>query len=226
MRQGVTVHRVFRWNALLPGQKAYSIFNFRFTGIGTLRSCRCCVEQQASQSEMKHFPAKRVISSFINQEELHRVASEDDQLVYRTVIFPLQALTFSESDASQTYLEQLIQGTQRFPVQLTRKKDCDFLYALLYQIQNAAEQKSSGYELMVKALLLQMIAQMFCRHMMIPVQHAPSEKSQRLKEMLQYIRQHYAHRLQSQSWRNNFICLRSIFPDIFALQLVRILRRI
>ena len=81
---------------------------------------------------------------FINQEELHRVASEDDQLVYRTVIFPLQALTFSESDASQTYLEQLIQGTQRFPVQLTRKKDCDFLYALLYQIQNAAEQKSSG----------------------------------------------------------------------------------
>ena len=129
---------------------------------------------------------------FINQEELHRVASEDDQLVYRTVIFPLQALTFSESDASQTYLEQLIQGTQRFPVQLTRKKDCDFLYALLYQIQNAAEQKSSGYELMVKALLLQMIAQMFCRHMMIPVQHAPSEKSQRLKEMLQYIRQHYA----------------------------------
>lgn len=132
---------------------------------------------------------------FINQEELHRVASEDDQLVYRTVIFPLQALTFSESDASQTYLEQLIQGTQRFPVQLTRKKDCDFLYALLYQIQNAAEQKSSGYELMVKAFLLQMIAQMFCRHMMIPVQHAPSEKSQRLKEMLQYIRQHYASSL-------------------------------
>ena len=48
---------------------------------------------------------------------------------------------------------------------------------------------------MVKALLLQMIAQMFCRHMMIPVQHAPSEKSQRLKEMLQYIRQHYASSL-------------------------------
>ena len=40
----------------------------------------------------------------INQEELHRIVSEDNQLVYRTVIFPLQALTFSESDAAQTYL--------------------------------------------------------------------------------------------------------------------------
>ena len=81
---------------------------------------------------------------FINQEELHRVASEDDQLVYRTVIFPLQALTFSESDASQTYLEQLIQGTQRFPVQLTRKKDCDFLYALLYRYRMPQNKRVPG----------------------------------------------------------------------------------
>lgn len=129
---------------------------------------------------------------FINQEELHRIISDDNQLVYRTVIFPLQALTFSESDASQAYLEQMIQGTQRFPARVNHKMPCEFLDSLLYQIQITIEQKSFGYELMVKALLLQMIAQMFCQHQMISVQHAPSEKSQRLKEMLQYIRQYYA----------------------------------
>ena len=128
----------------------------------------------------------------INQEELHRIVSEDNQLVYRTVIFPLQALTFSESDAAQTYLEQIAQGVLRFPVQVTNETEKYFLRETLYQIQIATEQKSVGYELMVKAQLLQIIAQMLCQHQIVSVQHSPSEKSKRLKEMLHFIQRHYA----------------------------------
>ena len=101
-------------------------------------------------------------------------------------------MTFSESDAAQTYLEQIVQGVLRFPVQVTNETEKYFLRETLYQIQIAAEQKSVGYELMVKAQLLQIIAQMLCQHQIVSVQHSPSEKSKRLKEMLHFIQRHYA----------------------------------
>ena len=117
-------------------------------------------------------------------------------IICKAVAFTISSIpnTFSESVSACIiwnhykgfYAENIFQS------KLTNETEKYFLRKTLYQIQIAAEQKSVGYELMVKAQLLQIIAQMLCQHQIVSVQHSPSEKSKRLKEMLHFIQRHYA----------------------------------
>lgn len=126
---------------------------------------------------------------FINPQQLHRILAEDNALVYHTFIFPLHALAFQTGDNAQAYLEPLIQNTMHFPVQ-PAEEDRAWIADLLRRILTAAEQKAAGYELMVKALLLQLIAELLRRKRFLAVPQSPSKKSQQLKQMLEYIQQH------------------------------------
>ena len=126
---------------------------------------------------------------FINPQQLHRILAEDAALVYHTFIFPLHALAFQTGDNAQAYLEPLIQNTMHFPVQPV-EEDRAWIADLLRRILTAAEQKAAGYELMVKALLLQLIAELLRRKRFLAVPQSPSKKSQQLKQMLEYIQQH------------------------------------
>ena len=121
---------------------------------------------------------------FINPQQLHRILAEDAALVYHTFIFPLHALAFQTGDNAQAYLEPLIQNTMHFPVQ-PAEEDRAWIADLLRRILTAAEQKAAGYELMVKALLLQLIAELLRRKRFLAVPQSPSKKSQQLKQMLE-----------------------------------------
>ena len=122
-------------------------------------------------------------------QQLHRILAEDAALVYHPYIFPLHALAFQTGDNAQAYLEPLIQNTMHFPVQ-PAEEDQARIADLLRRILTAAEQKAAGYELMIKAQLLQLIAELLRRKRFLAVPQSPRKKSQQLKQMLEYIQQH------------------------------------
>ena len=113
---------------------------------------------------------------FINPQQLHRILAEDAALVYHTFIFPLHALAFQTGDNAQAYLEPLIQNTMHFPVQPV-EEDRAWIADLLRRILTAAEQKAAGYELMVKALLLQLIAELLRRSASSPFPSLPVRRA-------------------------------------------------
>ena len=161
------------------------------------------------------FSAKAGDIYIINQEELHRIVSEDATLSYSTFIFPLQALAFATGDNAQAYLEPLMQNTMRFPVQILQNESKALLCDILKRILSAAEQKAAGYELMIKALLLQLIAELICHGELIAVQQSPSEKSRRLKQILEYIQNNYAAPLTITAMADTFHMSEKYFSRYF-----------
>lgn len=151
----------------------------------------------------------------INQEELHRIVSEDPTLTYSTFIFPIQALAFASGDDAQAYLEPLMQNTMRFPVRITEPKQRNILGSILQQILSVMEQKEAGYELMVKALFLQLIAEIIRRRQLIAVQQSPSQKSERLKQILEYIQQNYPTALTISTMAETFHMSEKYFSRYF-----------
>lgn len=127
----------------------------------------------------------------INQEELHRIVSDDPALSYGTFIFPLQTLSFAAGDDAQAYLEPLIHNTMLFPTHITAASRNTVLGNILYQILCCTEQKEIGYELTVKVYLLQFISELIRRRQLIAV-HSPNQKSERLKKILDYIQSYSA----------------------------------
>lgn len=127
---------------------------------------------------------------FVNQEELHRIVAQDETLSYDTIIFSLPALRFSVADSAQSYLMPLLHNQVRFPEQVTSAAMRQELVSLVAQMMDCTSKKLPGYELMAKSLLLQMIAVFLAHRALYPAERAVLEKSQRLKQMLEYLQNH------------------------------------
>lgn len=151
----------------------------------------------------------------INQEELHRIVSNDPTLSYGTFIFPLESLSFAANDNAQAYLEPLIRNTMRFPVRITDPEQADSISGILAQILHTIEQKEIGYELAIKVYLLQLISELIRRRQLITVQQSPSQKSERLKQILEYIRKNYAAQLTITAMADAFHMSEKYFSRYF-----------
>lgn len=151
----------------------------------------------------------------INQEELHRIVSNDPTLSYGTFIFPLESLSFAANDNAQAYLEPLIRNTMRFPVRITDPEQVETISGILTQILRTIEQKEIGYELAIKVYLLQLISELIRRRQLITVQQSPSQKSERLKQILEYIRKNYAAQLTITAMADAFHMSEKYFSRYF-----------
>lgn len=153
----------------------------------------------------------------INQEELHRIVSQDPTLSYGTVIFSLQTLSFSNGDAAQAYLDPLIRDTMRFPTKVEPPELNRKIGNILERILNVTEQREMGYELTVKVCLLQLTAELIRCDQMIPVPQSPSRKSERLKQILDYIRNNYAMSLTISDMARTFHMSEKYFSRYFRM---------
>lgn len=151
----------------------------------------------------------------INQEELHRIVSSDPTLSYGTFIFPLDTLSFAANDNAQEYLEPLLRNTMRFPVRITDQEQKKTLSEFLEKILHTMEKKESGFELTVKVYLLHLISELIRRRQLIAVQQSPSQKSERLKQILEYIRTNYMAQLTITSMADAFHMSEKYFSRYF-----------
>lgn len=127
----------------------------------------------------------------INQEELHRIESDDPTLHYGTFIFPLQSLSFETRDASQEQLEPLICDIIRFPVKLMPAQDGLETGCILDSIMIAAEKKCNDYELYIKMSFLRIICELMIRGKLVLASSSRSSRSERLKSIIGFIRENY-----------------------------------
>lgn len=151
----------------------------------------------------------------INQEELHRIVSSDPTLSYGTLIFPMESLSFAANDSAQTYLEPLIRNTMRFPVRITKPEQVEIISGILTQILYTMEQKEVGYELTVKVYLLQIISELIRQRQLITVQQCLSQKSERLKQIIEYIRKNYSTQLTIAAMADEFHMSEKYFSRYF-----------
>lgn len=165
------------------------------------------------------FSAKSEDLFCINSEELHRISSSDCSLLYSTFIFSVDTLAFSVPDKAQMLLAPLIENTLRFPTQITDSAVKQWLSPLLHRILQVAEQKKAGYELLVKAGLLQFTAELLYHGLLLPTDpvslNASRYQRERLKSILTYLKQHLTEPLTLASMANTFHMSEKYFSRYF-----------
>lgn len=151
---------------------------------------------------------------FINQEELHRIESDDPLLHYGTFIFPLNSLSFESRDASQEQLEPLIRDIMRFPVILTPAQEGMETARILESIMIAAKEKRFGYELYIKMSLLRIICELMAKGKLVSASSS-SGSSERLKSIIGFIRENYTQPLTLETMAKEFHMSEKYFSRYF-----------
>lgn len=151
----------------------------------------------------------------INQEELHRIVSEDPSLHYGTFIFPLQSLSFEARDASQEQLEPLIRDIVRFPAKITPAQGSAEIGRILDCIMRAAEEKREGYELYIKMSLLRIVCEFMIKGKLIPAAISRSNSNERLKSIIGFIRKNYTQSLTLRTMAEEFHMSEKYFSRYF-----------
>ena len=165
------------------------------------------------------YPAKGGDLFCINAEELHRITSEDATLEYSTFIFQPDLFSFAISDQAQLLLQPLIDGRMQFPTCITDAAVKTTLQPLLHRILQAAEEKAVGYELLVKAVLLQLTAELLYQGLLLPTDPITLEASrnqrERMKKILTYLKQHMTEPLTLSSLADTFHMSEKYFSRYF-----------
>lgn len=151
----------------------------------------------------------------INSGELHRITSDNENLFYSTFIFPIKMLVFSSDDDAQNYLEPLIMNTLKFKTLPDNENLKEELHLVLDKILNITEKKEKGFELMTKALFLEIIALFFKYNQFVENKKTENGKSERLKEILRYISKNYYSELSIPSMAEKFHMSEKYFSRYF-----------
>jgi len=132
---------------------------------------------------------------FVNSGELHFMSSEDGNVSYYTLLFPLSFLSFqSEDDLEEELLKPLRNGTKRFPICLSgqeqRKKIAEILDKLIeYNGQEPQWRKQIG----TRIYLLEILDLLWQWDEFL--QRVESTQGTLQREMLSYIQQHYTEKI-------------------------------
>lgn len=136
----------------------------------------------------------------INQEELHRICSDDADLSYGTFIFPLGSLEFASEDSAGKSLGRLIEGRRLFPEHISAEDSLSpTLREILDSILAAQREKFSGCELFIKAQLLRFAAELMRHDRLVKPEGLTAEnlqrKNERLKQILTFINENCSSEL-------------------------------
>ena len=138
---------------------------------------------------------------FINREELHNLDSLAPGTTYDALVFPLEFLSFDFYDYCQhKYLLPLIQKKLFFPSFL---KPGDICYNTVREcitgICSCCSLKSAGYQMAVKAFLLQILACLIQQNCLIFSQENRSafheKKLDTMKNIVSYLQEHISEKI-------------------------------
>jgi len=128
---------------------------------------------------------------FINPGQLHFFRALNQDAECDIFIFPLQHLLFEcEDHDQQKFVRPLSEGTIGFPTYLPEDAE---LQQLIRNIIHLQKQKPPVYELMTKALLLQLIGTFAQQNAFVPLY--PTKQTDVCKQILTYIHQHYMQKI-------------------------------
>lgn len=127
----------------------------------------------------------------INPGQLHSFRGITSDARCDIFIFPLEHLLFAKKDHNQNrYLNALIDGNYGFPLYLATDP---IIRELILQAIELQKQQPVAYEMMTKALLLQIIALLARANHFLPL--CPVKQDGTCKKILNYIHQHYTERI-------------------------------
>jgi len=128
---------------------------------------------------------------WINPGQIHSFRAHTPDARCEIFIFPVQHLLFSEEDHDQQrWLRPLAEGKLHFPVQIPPDNPA---YPLQEQLIALQKQRPVAYEMLTKALLLQMISHLVKSGALL--RHQSSKNEDVCKEILRYIHKNYARKL-------------------------------
>jgi AraC-like DNA-binding protein len=127
----------------------------------------------------------------INPGQLHGFKGITPDAQCEIFIFPPEHLLFRNEDNSQNrFLVALANGIYGLPLYISHISET---LPLLMQIFSLQKERTVAYEVMTKALLLQIIVILIQKNALITLQ--PTKHDKTCKEILTYIQQHYAEKL-------------------------------
>lgn len=130
----------------------------------------------------------------VNPQQLHLMGSEDTDVLYHTLLFPLEFLSFQTQDAlEQTVFLPLRTGQKTFPCRVPDAVLTDNNLALLDMVIRINQEKSPCYQLQTRLLLLQFLMEVLKAQPLLSSVDGASDRMQ--KELLEYIRMHYCGKI-------------------------------
>ena len=138
---------------------------------------------------------------FVNPKEIHHLTSQGPGLLYHAYVFPLQLLSFSHEDyCQQAWILPLLQGRSAFPRLLKPDHPCQpEATEILIRLSQIRQGEQAGYQLMVKALLYQLLGCLIHKDALMSAPPAPTAaqaiKMESLRQMLSYMEEHLQERL-------------------------------
>lgn len=128
---------------------------------------------------------------WINPGQLHGFRGLCPEAQCDVFIFPIQHLLFDKEDHDQQkYVRPLAEGKIGFPLHLPEKGIAE---QLIRQIIDLQRNRPKTYELMTKALLLQLICHLAQSDTFVPLR--PAKHDDVCRQILAYIHQHYMERI-------------------------------
>ena len=140
------------------------------------------------------FQATAGESFFVNSGELHFMESDDKDVEYYTLLFPLTFLSFQIEDAlEQEVFLPLRQKSLLLPVQLKGFREETQMTDLIREIIKVNEEKEIGYQLRTRILLLELMEGLLKEDGLVPASFGNAAGMQR--ELLAYIQDHYTEKI-------------------------------
>ena len=130
----------------------------------------------------------------INARQLHLMVAEDLNLVYSTLLFPLEFISFQADDwLEQTVFRPLRAGKLIFPNVVSKQILTEENLELLRKIVYINEQQSSFYQMETRLLILRFLMEVLRNTSLIKTGANKEDDMQR--QMLEYIRANYQNRI-------------------------------
>lgn len=132
---------------------------------------------------------------FFHSCQLHQIQGHPGKNAFYSFVFSLHALYFREQDYVQTTLLEPLGEKWCFPKLVAPGNPCyRGLIAILEELRRLEKERPVAFQLLVKAELYRMIA-LFKQHQAFVLKEKPSQEHSytalRLKQVLQYIADHY-----------------------------------
>lgn len=132
---------------------------------------------------------------FIQAGHLHQITLEEEQKE-SAIVFQLDMLSFQQEDEIQCrILEPLLRGELLFPIMITKgQEEFEPIVEFYLQCVQAVKENCLASHLRLKSYLLAFVAYCYEHHLFV-AGTKQDEGMQRMKEILQYIKEHYQRKI-------------------------------
>lgn len=132
---------------------------------------------------------------FVGSEQLHEIRATGEENQFHSFVFAMDFLQFERNDQVQTQLlTPIAQGSLCFQTELRAEATGQAeISGLLYDIMYYCVQQPEGYQLFVKAALLNIIAVCTEKGLLTPnkLKISSDYKAKRLKDIVSYLEEHF-----------------------------------